>query len=315
MGLARGSRRSAFTLVELLVVIAIIGVLVALLLPAVQAAREAARRAQCTNHLRQLGIGLHNHHDVKGGFPPALDEVLNPANPNLTDDTTWLKHSWTAHVLPYIEQKNLYDQYKFTINWDDTTNTAAGGPIRQNVKIFLCPSVPGGLRVTNNRGCLDYPSTSELNRPNPFVNAPGVPPSDSTFIGILGHSRPTAPLYRRMAEITDGTSNTFLLVECAGRNWRWFMNRRIQPDITAGPWANPASRVQLGGADPADPALLVGPCAVNCDNRKEIFAFHPAGANVLMGDASVHFLNKNASLTVCIQLLTRAYGETPVNPF
>src|SRR6187455_1336232 len=101
--------RFAFTLVELLVVIAIIGVLVALLLPAVQAARESARRMKCTNNLKQLGLALHNHHDTFGVFPAADDEIPNPAG------GTW-KHSWIVRVLPYLEQQALHDQYKFDQN-------------------------------------------------------------------------------------------------------------------------------------------------------------------------------------------------------
>jgi prepilin-type N-terminal cleavage/methylation domain-containing protein len=96
------SRRAGFTLVELLVVIAIIGILVALLLPAVQSAREAARRMQCTNHLRQIGIGLHNHHDQKKTLPPAHDRVLGPGG-------AVYNHSWTPHLLPFIEQQPLFD--------------------------------------------------------------------------------------------------------------------------------------------------------------------------------------------------------------
>src|ERR1700704_1333018 len=94
------SHRRGFTLVELLVVIAIIGVLVALLLPAVQAAREAARRIKCQNNLKQIGIGLHNYHDTIGCFPPGATK----------SNTT----SWHVHVLPFMEQKNLYDQFDFS---------------------------------------------------------------------------------------------------------------------------------------------------------------------------------------------------------
>ena len=123
----------AFTLVELLVVIAIIGILVALLLPAVQAAREAARRTQCVNHLHQLGIAMHNHHDVYNEFPPALAQMLVPGNTEIKD------HSWTPYVLPYIEQPAIYERYNFNLRWDEGTNTAAGGPIREQIKTFLCP--------------------------------------------------------------------------------------------------------------------------------------------------------------------------------
>src|SRR5438552_10376719 len=100
-------RQPGFTLVELLVVIAIIGVLVALLLPAVQAAREAARRMQCGNQIKQLGLALHNHHDSMGLFPAADDQFVGPAGATLT-------HSWVPRILPYIEQQALLERYR----WD-----------------------------------------------------------------------------------------------------------------------------------------------------------------------------------------------------
>src|SRR6478609_9647373 len=101
-----------FTLVELLVVIAIIGVLVALLLPAVQAARESARRMQCTNQMKQLGLALHNFHDTNKIFPAALDELTtSPSTGNL-----W-KASWVPHILPYIEQQALFQAYRFDRDW------------------------------------------------------------------------------------------------------------------------------------------------------------------------------------------------------
>ena len=102
--------RAAFTLVELLVVIAIIGVLVALLLPAVQSAREAARRMQCTNNLKQLGLSLHNHHDTNLVFPASQDEATTPAGVDVV-------HSWVPRILPFIEQQALLEKYRFDKNW------------------------------------------------------------------------------------------------------------------------------------------------------------------------------------------------------
>src|SRR5262245_15659498 len=112
-------RRSGFTLIELLVVIAIIAILIGLLLPAVQKVREAAARSKCTNSMKQLGLSLHNVHDVRGGFPPALTDGNNP------DGTPRTKHSWVPYILSFIEQDGVYRKYDFTKNWNDSPNDDA----------------------------------------------------------------------------------------------------------------------------------------------------------------------------------------------
>lgn len=317
-------RRFAFTLVELLVVIAIIGVLVALLLPAVQAAREAARRMQCTNNLKQLGLSLHNFHDINKRFPPAHEDLATSPSTK----TKWAC-SWMPRILPFIEQQSLFQLYRFDRHWTDaaTNDNATNGPIKKNLKAFLCPSAPArNTRPPNaNRGSTDYAATTEREYPNPFLNAAeasAVAQGDSNFIGILGHDvllqvSPLAvsPANRRMATITDGTSNTFLLAECAGRNTYWWMGQR-QPNTAAnGPWAAPAARLQIGGCSPTNRNYpqsnnVAGPRAVNCINHKEIYAFHPSGANMLMADGSVHLVSTNLSINIAYALLTRDRGET-----
>lgn len=316
--------RGGFTLVELLVVIAIIGVLVALLLPAVQSAREAARRMQCTNNLKQLGLALHNFHDVNKVFPAANEEL--GTMPALTPKWTC---NWTARILPYIEQQSVYQIYRFDRTWDDaTTNSAVGGAIRSKIKGFLCPSAPAQNTrpVNSDRGNLDYVATCEREYPNPFLNAmqaSAVSQSDPNFIGVLGHDIVVAvganPVInranRRMASITDGSSNTFLLAECAGRNTYWFNGKRQPGTVSNGPWANTASRIQVGGCDPSNanyPASnnVAGPRAVNCINSKEIYAFHPSGACVVMADGSVRLVSSNLDINMAYALLTRERGET-----
>ena len=320
----RLQNRVAFTLVELLVVIAIIGVLVALLLPAVQAARESARRMQCTNNLKQMGLGLHNFHDTNKVFPAARDQL--PNSPAL--GTLWLA-SWAPHVFPYIEQQGLYQLYRFDRTWDDaSTNAAPNGVITKNVPTFNCPSAPArNTRPPNNqRANIDYAPTSERQFPNPFLNATqssAVSQSDPNYIGVLGHNVLVAvnpPVMRlanrRMATITDGTSNTFLLAECAGQNTYWWMGKRQATTVSNGPWGQPNARLQIGGCDPSNPNYptgtnnQAGPKAINCINHKEIYAFHPSGANVLMADGSVRHMQSNLDLNVAVALLTRERGET-----
>jgi prepilin-type N-terminal cleavage/methylation domain-containing protein/prepilin-type processing-associated H-X9-DG protein len=319
----RAHYRRAFTLVELLVVIAIIGVLVALLLPAVQSAREAARRTQCINHMKQLGLALHNFHDANLYFPPARDQLTT--SPSLS--TLWVC-SWHARILPYVEQQGLYQLYRFDRDWQDAaTNDAVGGPIKQNVPGFLCPSAPtrNNRPVNTNRANTDYVATTEREYPNPFLSAmeaSAVSLGDPNYIGVLGHNvlKGLNPLAislanRRMASITDGTSNTFLLAECAGRNTFWWMGKRQTTTISAGPWGKPDSRIQIGGCDPSNPNYpinsnnVAGPKAVNCINSKEIYAFHPSGATVCFADGSVRMVSTNLDLSTAVALLTRERGE------
>jgi prepilin-type N-terminal cleavage/methylation domain-containing protein/prepilin-type processing-associated H-X9-DG protein len=201
--------RQGFTLIELLVVIAIIGILIALLLPAVQKVREAANRTKCSNNLKQLGLAMHNYHDTEGSFPPCYDKKVS-SDPNYINVPSFLfRWSPLAKITPYIEQDNLYHTLDLTIPLYIDTKLDVSPPnvfgVAQQIKIYVCPSDPQPAPINPAFGPNDYVACfgSGLNQGSHDPNNK-VPPPDGIF---YTGSR------TRIADITDGTSNTALMSE------------------------------------------------------------------------------------------------------
>lgn len=281
--------RLGFTIIELLVVIAIIGLLVALLLPAIQAARESARRAQCQNNLRQWGLALHAHEGTYSQFPAGY-RIVSPTG------------TVFAQLLPFVEQSNLrYDSSK---NWDDPTNRQA---VQSRVSIMICPSAPSGNRFDSSFPDIlpaagDYAPTHGVNAKYcRLVGWPLYDPPDENGLLIF------QPL--RAADVRDGLSQTITLVEDAGRPELWRVGRRraagIAPD--AG-WADPNYEIALDGSDylTTGPGQELGPCVMNCTNNNEAYSFHTGGANLLFGDASVRLVSDQIDPKIFSALTTRA---------
>jgi prepilin-type N-terminal cleavage/methylation domain-containing protein/prepilin-type processing-associated H-X9-DG protein len=287
--MARRLSRRAFTLIELLVVIAIIAILIGLLVPAVQKVREAASRAKCQNNLKQLGTGLHNFYGVYKGFPAA----------RVTTPTT---HSWVPYLLPYLEQEPLFNQYNFTLKWDNAANSAVIGTA---LPVLLCPSAPDSAQGTGGRALTDYSPTTRFNSPNAFVTP--LPAVDPTYNGVLGLN-----VRRRFAEIIDGSSNTLLLAESANRNALYQMGALVNNSGTTGSWGNPGNELVCDGFNAAT-STAPGACGVNCTNANQIYSFHTGTANVLFADGSVRSLRASTPAAIVIALLTRN-GREVVNP-
>jgi prepilin-type N-terminal cleavage/methylation domain-containing protein/prepilin-type processing-associated H-X9-DG protein len=291
-----------FTLIELLVVIAIIAVLIGLLLPAVQRVREAANRSSCSNNLKQLGLALHNYHGIYSRFPPGQ-----------TDSPK--KHVWGAYVLPLLEQDNLYRGYRFDVHWYDAPNQPL---VTIQLKVMQCPSAQANrtetksdrpVGVTWSAACGDYGATGNVDPAlvtAGYIPGPLPPANNGVLIAVTG---------TRIADITDGTSQTVMVSEIAGRPTYYVTGHKIIPEgdpafhpVYGAGWADWDNGFQLHGASP-DGLTSPGPCAINCTNNKGFYSFHPAGVNALFADGSVQFLREGLDIKVAAALVTRNGSE------
>jgi prepilin-type N-terminal cleavage/methylation domain-containing protein/prepilin-type processing-associated H-X9-DG protein len=312
-------RRHAFTLIELLVVIAIIAILIGLLLPAVQKVREAASRAKCSNNLKQIGLALHNYEGSYGAFPPG-----STAPPGTTTPPPPYRHGWVAFTLSGIEQDNVRNVYDLNVNWFDTPNASV---ILIPLKIYHCPSADFGRTATSKSSVYGSRTAAAWDYANVNVSAsiPG-----GAYAGTANADRRTGVMNdrigSRVAEITDGLSNTLMVSEAANRPQLWVKGKSrtdilaqtsnfpagiVAPgEVTGGVWAEHQKTLSIGGAS-ADGTITLGggPCAINCTNDWEIYAMHSGGANGLMADGSVRFLRESLTINVLAALCSRAGGE------
>ncbi len=336
--------RRAFTLIELLVVIAIISVLIALLLPAVQSAREAARRAQCVNNLKQIGLALHNYEEAMGTFPPGYVSSVDRTILNACDMDAENQHgvdlgtgwAWGSMILPFLEQQPVYNSINFNLSvafpQNDTVSlTALTG--------YLCPTDPGPSVVPvfedppdpNNPGT--YNAThivNTLSRGN-YVGMWGLgelcaqsgandsPNNNNTGDPIGQHA---GIFYRnsatKIASVTDGTSNTIMVGERSHNlSYVTWVARSIDG------WLGKTSPIE-GGTDKFNPSpeecwtQIMGPVGLEDGLRtinnpeahvEDYWSLHPGGLNALFADGSVHFLKSSISPMPWRALATRGYGE------
>jgi prepilin-type N-terminal cleavage/methylation domain-containing protein/prepilin-type processing-associated H-X9-DG protein len=297
--------RAAFTLVELLVVVAIIGVLVALLLPAVQSARESARRMQCSNHIKQWTLGFHNYHDTNQSLPAAAKNNL--------------RHVWVYSMWPYVEQPALYELYDQKQHFYLPPNTFGGGdanlkyqnldngPTGRRIKIYYCPSDRFGSYLNSTgdnyvRAKGNYQlNFGSIMHPHP--NAAANPPQAWGPFGYRDFNASNTPRYTRIGEIVDGTSNTLLMSEMimprddANDHRGDFLNDDfactyfatiLTPNSTA-----PDVMVAARCPSPAPPGM---PCVGGANRHKAARSRHTGGVNVSFCDGSVRYISNNIAL-------------------
>jgi prepilin-type processing-associated H-X9-DG protein len=286
------------------VVITIIGILIALLLPAVQAAREAARRMQCSNNFKQVGLALHNYHTTVGCFPPGM---FRPEGQGKYANVPYY-FGWGAYLLPYMEQQSLYDQYTFNqpaaVNMDASGVPGKNGAITATkLSCYLCPSDPTsgegswvspGLNPTPTPQCgmTDICAVSDSTQ---YYDSDGYPQNYPINDGIFGANQSC-----RMADIKDGASNTFMIGEVAGAGTGVYASRVWGTwDIgDMGDGINGITTVP-GGATPTATASngYVTRCGFS--------SYHAGGANFGLADGSATFISQNTANAILKALTTR----------
>lgn len=281
------SRRLAFTLVELLVVIAIIGILVGLLLPAVQSAREAARRMQCSNNLKQIGLGLHNYESSYKRFP------VGSVQSNFI--------SGFVSILPHLEQGNTYNNYDFSLYYTRPENSDVS---RQSMPTFLCPSMVLPRDVPETRG-------REVGGPSSYLLNEGTASYMLKADGMFGAHWPGLGRHNPhfgFESVADGTSNTLAVSETT-YNYRDYLWSARAPAPLAGTVRHGLARWVVGY-----PRVAMGTTRFPINDFTTITlagysSQHMGGVNALLVDGSVHFINESIDPGTFNAMSTRGGGE------
>jgi prepilin-type N-terminal cleavage/methylation domain-containing protein len=284
--------RRAFTLIELLVVIAIIAILIALLLPAVQQAREAARRTQCRNNLHQLGLALHNYHDTHSCFPPGT--VASSANGSSVSDAAQ-QPGWVflAMILPFVDETSIYNSLNFTLSTRGTPGEASNSTgMGQIINQFLCPS-DGSYKNSGNYGLSNYTSVAGINSSYCRYNHPTY---QAKQCGVFSASSRV-----RIRDVRDGTSNTLAVGEvrfdAVGINYSARSKWAAAQDLY-----NRTLRM-------TDARHVINPTGGWNQPELCFHSLHEGGAFFCFADGQVRFLSENIDATVYAALGTKANNE------
>ncbi|MFG0261454.1 MAG: DUF1559 domain-containing protein [Novipirellula sp. JB048] len=315
------NRLHGFTLVELLVVIAIIGVLVGLLLPAVQAAREAARRMQCSNHLKQMGIAMHNYHDTFGSFP--LGSRAHPFKHSISYGT-----NWRASLLPFMEQTTVYEKLNFETGGFSGRTLDGGNEVLRDlvVPVYKCPSSVTGPFEPDRGGDTLNPRNSMMHE---YVGIAGSYPDPGgrtsvCKVGLRGALCNTGLLIpndkKAFRNATDGTSNTILIAEQSGLvqkmpiranyNGGWcgvYGQETVQAVSTSVSYHHTGLSVIRWAINSS--TYVVGSSDYPYMTNTVINSMHPGGIQVLLADGSVRFLTDSLEMETLRRLGAADDGE------
>ncbi len=324
MTLRRRSCRAGFTLVELLVVIAIIGILIALLLPAIQACREAARRSQCTSNITQLGVALHLYEAAHEVFPPGVIEAKGP----IRSEPIGYHMSWLVQLLPYVEEQNTFNHIDFSQGAYAKKNAPVAAV---DVGIFKCPSDTGGGFSSSWGPAFSSEEPAPEIGPRGKSNYAGCHHDVEAAIDKNNHGVFFLNSRIRPRDVTDGLSHTLFagekILEAGDLGWMSGTRATLRNTGTIGsgrllsvrlPWLG-GSQPLLGETGPAEPPPNTPPSGKKDDDKTEedkrllyvggFSSYHPGGVNILLGDGSVRFLSETTNAQTLRQLGHRADGQ------
>ncbi len=323
-------RQRGFTLIELLVVIAIIAVLIALLLPAVQQAREAARRSQCKNNLKQMGLGIHNYESTFSRFASAGEYTVRTG--------TWARGFTTTstftQILPYIDQAPLYNLLNMNVHYSNgygTPSTGNAAASQTKIPVFLCPSNALTQNDPQNFGGTDY-------MPLAYTDLDNASPPARQKLSTTWDRDSVLGAWNKISDTTDGLSNSIAIIEDSGKpaglvgsytagtlNGSISMTGVVAAampgtsNTAPNRWADPDSGSGVSGASTnrdsfinnnKNPNNTVCPWSTNnCGANDEPFSLHTGGCHALLGDGAVRFLSENIDGNTLRRLCSRADGE------